>query len=105
MDYRLAFDDAPWEPALNGTARVKRLAGGAKVFRLLEMTPASEHPDWCELGHAGLVVEGALDIEFDAETVRYDKGDALFIPSGRAHRHRPRAASERALLFLIEDEA
>lgn len=105
LDYRLAFDDAPWEPALNGTGRMKRLVRGSKTFRLVEMTPASLHPEWCEIGHVGLLVEGDLEIEFAAETLRYKAGDALHIPSGFAHRHRPRALSGRAQMFLIEDEA
>ena len=104
MDYRVAFAEENWEPAFDGTARAKRLARGGKVFRLLELTPASSHPHWCEKGHAGVLLEGALEIEFDGETVRYAAGDALMIPDGAADRHRPRALSGRALLFLIEED-
>lgn len=105
MDYRVAFAETDWEPALEGTARLKRVARGGKAFRLLELTPASNHPDWCEAGHLGFVVEGELEIEFAAKTVRFSAGDALSIPHGAADRHRPRALSGRALMFLIEDEA
>ncbi|PQA88026.1 cupin domain-containing protein [Hyphococcus luteus] len=105
MDYRVAFADQDWAPAFEGTARAKHVSRGGKTFRLLELTPASTHLDWCEAGHAGLVVEGEIEIEFDeAGPVRFAAGDALMIPDGAADRHRPRALSERALLFLIEDE-
>ena len=104
MDYRVAFADHDWEPALGGSARLKRAARGGKVFRLLELTPASNHPDWCETGHLGMIVEGELEIEFEAKTVRFSAGDALMIPDGAASRHRPRALTERAVMFLIEDD-
>ncbi len=104
MDYRVAFAEADWEPAFDGTARIKRVLRGGKSFRLLEMTPASRHPEWCEAGHAGLVVEGEIEIEFKSGPVRFAAGDALMIPGGAADRHRPRALSDRALLFLVEDE-
>ncbi|WP_375201575.1 cupin domain-containing protein [Hyphococcus sp.] len=105
MDYRVAFAETEWEPALGGSARLKRVARGGKVFRLLELTPASNHPDWCEARHMGFVVEGDLEIEFAAKTVRFTAGDAIIIPDGAGDRHRPRALSGRALMFLIEDEA
>lgn len=104
MDYRVAFAETDWEPALEGTARLKRVLRNGKVFRLVEMTPASRHPGWCETGHVGMIVEGDLEIEFDAETIRLSAGDALSIPHGAQDRHRPRALSDRVLMFLIEDE-
>lgn len=104
MDYRVAFSDVDWEPALGGTARLKRARRGGKAFRLVEMTPASAHPDWCETGHAGMIVEGELEIEFDNRRIVLRAGDGLFIPAGAGDRHRPRALTDRALMFLIEDE-
>lgn len=105
MDYRVAFAEAEWEPALDGTARLKRVVRGGKVFRLVELTPATSHPNWCEVGHVGMILEGELEIEFDDWTIRFNAGDALSIPHGPGDRHRPRALTEHALMFLIEDEA
>lgn len=105
LDYRVAFADQDWRPAFEGTARAKRVARGGKTFRLLELTPASHHPHWCEAGHAGLVVEGELEVAFETGAVRFAAGDALMIPDGAAYRHRPRALTPRTVLFLIEDEA
>jgi quercetin dioxygenase-like cupin family protein len=104
LDYRVAFAEAAWESALEGTARLKRVVLGGKVFRLVELTPATEHSNWCETGHLGFIVEGEMEIEFDGETIRLSAGDALNIPPGVADRHRPRALTDRTLMFLIEDE-
>ena len=105
MDYRLAFADVDWEPAFNGTARLKRFVRNGKTFRLVEMTPKSAHPEWCVVGHSGFIVEGDLEIDFDGEKLVFHAGDALSIPAGEADRHRPRAISDRAVMFLMEDEA
>jgi len=104
LDYRIDFSGVDWEPALEGTARLKRVLRGGKVFRLVEMTPASEHPEWCEVGHTGMIVEGELEIDFGGDKTVFRAGDALFIPAGTKDRHRPRALSDRAVMFLIEDE-
>ena len=104
MDYRVAFADTAWEPALEGTARLKRVVRGGKVFRLVELTPQTRHPNWCETGHLGFIVEGALEIEFEGTTTRFSAGDALNIPHGPADRHRPRSLTDRMLMLLIEDE-
>lgn len=105
MNYRLAFADVDWEPTLDGTARLKRIVNGGKNFRLLELTPKTVHPHWCEIGHIGMIVEGDLEIEFDGDKLVFHAGDAVSIPDGASDRHRPRALSERAVMFLIEDEA
>jgi len=105
LDYRIDFSGVDWEPALEGTARLKRILRAGKVFHLVEMTPASEHPEWCEVGHTGMIVEGEIEIDFDGEKTVFHAGNALFIPAGADDRHRPRALSERAVMFLIEDEA
>ncbi len=104
MDYRVAFSDVDWEPTLEGTARLKRVARAGKVLRLVELTPATAHPHWCEIGHVGMIVEGDLEIDFDGEKIVFQAGDALVIPDGAKDRHRPRALTERAVMFLIEDE-
>jgi len=104
LDYRIDFSGVDWEPAFAGTARLKRVLRGGKVFRLVEMTSASEHPEWCEVGHTGMIVEGELEIDFDGDKTVFRAGDALLIPAGADDRHRPRALSARAVMFLIEDE-
>jgi len=104
LDYRIDFDGVDWEPTLEGSARLKRVVRAGKIFRLVELTPATEHPEWCVTGHVGFIVEGEMEIDFDGEVKTFRAGDALIIPHGEKDRHRPRALSERALMFLIEEE-
>ena len=100
--YRASFDDAKgWEHLSKGI-RVKRVSNGAACLRLIEMHSTAEHPEWCETGHSGSVVEGVLEIEFDDGVVRFEAGDAIVIPPGREHRHRPRAVSARVRLALVD---
>lgn len=100
--YRIAFD-APhgWESPASGI-RIKRATNGPASLRLIELLSTASHPDWCETGHSGCVVEGLLEIEFDSCVVRFEEGDGIVIPPGTDHRHRPRAISERVRLALVD---
>ena len=101
-NYRASFDDpSDWQSTGPGV-RSKLVHQGPVKLRLLEMTDSASHPEWCEVGHAGIVVEGVLEIEFDASVVRYDVGEAIVIPQGRAHRHRPKALTARVRLALVD---
>jgi mannose-6-phosphate isomerase-like protein (cupin superfamily) len=99
---RIAFDDLPWETHTSGV-RFKAHAMGTRQLRLLELTPALDHPHWCETGHVGYVVEGELAIEFAGESLIFRAGDGVSIPPGPTDRHRPRAISERVRLIFVEE--
>ncbi len=60
--------------------------------------------DWCAKGHMGYIVAGRISIDFDGRKIEFNAGDGLFIPAGKANRHKARVAKgETALLFLIEE--
>ena len=100
--YQLRFEDpSGWESPSDGV-RQKRSKAGPAELRLVEIEDSAEHPSWCEVGHAGCIVEGVLEIEFDGETVRFAAGDGILISPGVAHRHRPRAVSKRVRLALVD---
>jgi quercetin dioxygenase-like cupin family protein len=102
MPYRARFDDPEgWESTGEGV-RVKRVRNGPAELRLVEMLSSAKHPEWCEVGHSGCVLEGVLEIEFDAEMMRFEPGDGIVIPPGREHRHRPRVVSGRVRLALAD---
>ncbi|MEZ5362711.1 MAG: cupin domain-containing protein [Bryobacterales bacterium] len=82
--------------------RVKRLSEDGVHLRLVEMLSTAEHPEWCEVGHAGCVVEGELEIEFEDRVVRYKAGDAILIPPGSAEPHRPKALTDPVRLVLVD---
>ena len=69
------------------------------------MLQSATHPEWCCVGHAGCVIEGTLEVEFDAGAVRFEAGEGIAIPPGEAYRHRPRAISSRVRLALVDTPA
>ena len=100
--YRLRFDDPEgWESTAPGV-RFKRRANGAAGLRLVEMLSSASHSDWCTVGHSGCVLEGTLEMEFDNEFVRFEPGDGMVIPLGEAHRHRPRAITDRVRVAVVD---
>jgi len=101
-DFRLALAALDWIPAAPG-ARFKAVERNDKRIRLLEFTREFVEADWCRKGHIGVLLSGELEIDFGGRIVRYAPGDGLFIPAGEAGKHKARALSENALLFLVED--
>lgn len=101
-DCRILFDELPWQDALPG-ARFKVHRTGNKQIRLLEFTSEFVEPDWCEKGHAGLVLSGELEIDFRGRQLRYPAGSALCIPSGKESGHKARSLTAVTQLFLVED--
>ena len=100
--YCFSFDDPDgWENPAVGL-RVKRVVVGSLEARLVEMQVSAKHPEWCEVGHGGCVVEGVLEVEFNDRVARYGAGDEIAIPPGVAHRHRPRAVSCRVRMMLVD---
>jgi hypothetical protein len=98
---RVAFEALTWQPMAPG-ARNKVIERDAKRLRLVELTPVFVDPVWCLKGHIGYVVEGVLEIEFEARTERARAGDGLLIRAG-AERHRAKAVSPVTRLVLVED--
>jgi len=100
---RPRFDDPHgWQDGSGNRSKV--FSDGAASLRLVELTPEANHPDWCETGHSGCVVEGVLEVEFDDHVERYETGDAILIAPGPAGRHRPRALTGRVRLVLVDHE-
>jgi mannose-6-phosphate isomerase-like protein (cupin superfamily) len=99
---RIAFDDMPWEVSAAGV-RFKVHHDGERQLRLLEFTRELEHPHWCETGHLGFVLEGAMQVEFaDGSVEEFRAGDGVAIPGGEAEKHRPRALTDRVRLVFVE---
>lgn len=99
-EYRVLFDKLEWQNAAPGL-RVKAYRQENKQLRLLEHSREFVEPDWCEKAHAGMVLEGELEIDFQGRCVRFPQGSSLLIPAGAKHKGRP--VGERVLIFLVED--
>jgi hypothetical protein len=101
--YRAGFGDLPWQDAREGM-RHKPVVLAGRQLRLLELTPALIHPEWCAIGHAGYVLEGCLELRFKDRVVQCEAGEGFSVPSGEAHAHIPRALTERVTLFVVDGE-
>jgi len=100
--YRVLFDELPWQDGIHGV-RFKASTDGLRQLRLLELTSEFVEPDWCEKGHAGLVLKGQLEIDFRGRLLHYPEGSAILIPSGPSSGHKARSVTPTVLLFLVED--
>jgi quercetin dioxygenase-like cupin family protein len=100
--FKVRFDSIEWQHALPG-ARFKAFRNRSKQLRLIEITSEFVEPEWCEKGHAGIVLKGELEIDFNGRVVRYPEGSGIFIPSGASSAHKARAISSTVLLFLVEE--
>lgn len=102
-DARIAFAALPWESPMEGM-RVKRFERDGRSIRLVEFTETFVEPGWCEKGHSGMVLEGALALVFlDERTEQLSAGDGLYVPPAPEGRHKavvPRGG--RALLLLVD---
>ena len=98
--YKVLFDVLPWHDVADGL-RYKVFQHGSKRLRLLEHSQQFIEIDWCEKGHAGLVLKGELEIDFQGRMELFPERSGLFIPAGEKHKGRPVTSS--VLLFLVED--
>ncbi|MHC4698710.1 MAG: cupin domain-containing protein, partial [Planctomycetota bacterium] len=73
-----------------------------RELRVVEFERDLEHPEWCERGHIGYVLQGKLALEFDGGTLEIGPGDGFIIPNGKANRHRPVPLTDRVLLVMSE---
>jgi quercetin dioxygenase-like cupin family protein len=100
--FKVDFDTLDWESPLPG-ARFKVYRTSGKQIRLVEFTSAFVEPDWCERAHVGLVLEGALEVDFHGDLVTYETGEGLFIPAGSKGGHKARSLTPVVRLVLVED--
>ena len=100
--FKIDFDSLDWQSSLPG-ARSKVYRDGPKQLRLVEFTADFIEPHWCERGHVGLVLSGALEIDFRGEVISYPEGSGIFVPSGPSSAHKARSLTPVVRLVLVED--
>jgi quercetin dioxygenase-like cupin family protein len=73
-------------------------------WAMVDYEPGAARREWCEDGHRGLVVRGAVEYEFvdGRAPLRVGAGEAFRLPPGPAHRGR-NVGDGAARLFLIDD--
>ncbi len=95
-----SLEQLPWRQLAPGL-REKAYETQTQRFRLVEFAESFQEPDWCDKGHAGYVLSGAIVVNMNGTEVTFGKGDAVNIPAGVLHRHV--ATIEIATLFLVEN--
>lgn len=76
---------------------------GSRQIRLVEFDTSDGAEQWCEAGHIGYVLKGALSISFNGDVVSFRAGDGLFIPSGASSKHRSVSIAAGTQLLMVED--
>lgn len=99
----LRFDDVAWQDDVPGI-RDRPIAVTGSRWAIVEYAPGASRSEWCEDGHRGFVVDGAIEYEFDdgRERLTARTGDAFLLPTGIAHRGR-NVAEGATTMFLIDD--
>ena len=109
---RFAIEDVAIE--LSGIAWIEDVPGmrareasvEGRRWAIVEYAPEAKRDEWCFDGHAGFVISGAIEYEFEdgGAPLRVGEGDAFALSTGRAHRGTNRA-EEATRLFVIDDPA
>jgi quercetin dioxygenase-like cupin family protein len=100
--FKVSFDAMQWEQ-VRPDVRQKIYCEGSRQIRLVEFATSDGAEHWCETGHIGYVLKGALSISFNGEVISFKAGDGLFIPAGAASKHRSVSISAGTQLLMVED--
>jgi quercetin dioxygenase-like cupin family protein len=100
--FKVSFENMAWDQ-IRPDVRQKVYVEGSRQIRLVEFETSDGAEHWCETGHIGYVLNGALTISFDGKVVSFEAGDGLFIPSGAASKHRSVHISPGTQLLMVED--
>ena len=99
---RVRFDELAWEQP-RPDVRQKVHCDDARIVRLVEFDTTDGPEHWCEVGHVGYVLKGALSVSYNGEVVAYQAGDVMLIPAGPGSRHRATSITAGTTLLMIED--
>ncbi|MHC4425932.1 MAG: cupin domain-containing protein [Planctomycetota bacterium] len=100
--YKIDFESMPWQSPMAGL-RFKAYEKDGRKLRLAEFSEEFVEFDWCTKGHAGYILEGQMEIDFDGKVIAFGPGDGVFIPSGEEHRHKGKALTDVVRVILVED--
>jgi quercetin dioxygenase-like cupin family protein len=72
-------------------------------WAVVEYSPESGRPEWCDTPHAGFVVSGAITYTFEdgREPLVLNAGDGFALPEAPRHRGR-NGGAEPVRLFIID---
>ena len=99
--FKISFDAMGWQQ-IRPDVRQKVYCEGSRQVRLVEFDTSEGAEHWCETGHVGYVLKGALSIDFNGQVLSFKAGDGLFIPSGAASKHRAVSITAGTQLLMVE---
>ena len=100
--FKISFEKIEWQQ-VRPDVRHKVYCEGSRQVRLVEFATSDGVEHWCETGHIGYVLKGALSISFNGDVVSFKAGDGLFIPPGAESKHRSVKISSGTQLLMVED--
>jgi quercetin dioxygenase-like cupin family protein len=102
-DRVVSFAALGWEDDVPGI-RAKAASVEGERWAMVSYEEGARREEWCRDGHCGLVLEGAVEYEFEdgGEALTAREGDAFMLATGRGHRGR-NLASGTTRLFLIDE--
>ncbi len=100
--FKISFDAMEWQQ-IRPDVRQKVYCEGSHQVRLVEFETSDGPEHWCETGHIGYVLRGALSISFNGRVETFKAGDGLFIPSGAESKHRAVSISAGTQLLMVEE--
>ena len=100
VNYKVNFNAMPWDTSAAGV-RFKIYEQDGRKLRLAEFTNEFIEADWCTKGHIGYVLEGQMEIDFEAKVIMYGPGDGIFIPA--SVKHKARVLTDIVKVILVED--
>jgi len=105
QDVAVALSELDWADDVPGI-RARETRIGGRRWAIVEYAAGARRHDWCRDGHAGLVLSGSVEYEFEdgGRALLVRSGDAFALSTGRAHRGANRADGPTRL-FLIDDPA
>ena len=104
-DTIVRFAELSWADDVPGI-RARQTHIARRRWALVEYAAGARRQEWCLDGHAGFVVSGSVEYEFEdgAEPLAVRTGDAFALATGHAHRGVNRADGPTQL-FIIDDPA
>ncbi len=100
---RIDFEKLKWETPHPGMKQKIYNCEG-ECIRLVEFSEDFVEENWCLNRHIGVVLEGEMDINFNAEVVHYRKGDGIWTAGGQDNKHKVLIApGQHVRLLLFEN--
>jgi hypothetical protein len=103
-EHLIRFEAIDWETPKEGVKQ-KVYTDGNNRMRLLQFHDNFVEEDWCLNGHAGYVLNGEMQIDFNGTIRNYRQGNGLWINHGEESKHKVLIEKGKFVeLILFESE-